>query len=217
MCNQASHDHLRSSQVAQAVAHSSSHPLQHLRPKGDEHSTLVTFLIKRACVTPKTYGSKTCCSWKFPEPLHVLKTGCITAWRHFKTSSLGLGSSEQVQEAISETLRREQEKKITFHTKAHAVMGGRHEEVSLYLKERTEMTGASWSWLFMEASWNSEMHQVVMAFLQWRLPNMYLTTPHKKIHDVPADSTPSNQSVLQTHWKPSNFLILSQTHLIFKN
>lgn len=101
MCNQTSHDHLRSSQVAQAVTHSSSHPLQHLRSNRVEHSTVVTFLIKTACATPKTYGSKTCCSWRFPEAMHVVKTECIRAWRHFNTLSLGLGSGELVQEVIS--------------------------------------------------------------------------------------------------------------------
>lgn len=115
------------------------------------------------------------------------------------------------------TQERARKKKTTFHTKAHAGMGGRREEVSLCLEERTEMTGASRSWLFIEACWNSEMHQVVMAFLLWKLPNIYLTSPHKKIHYVPADSRPSNQYALQTHRKSPNFLILSQTHLIFKN
>lgn len=95
-------------------------------------------------------------------------------------------------------------------------MAGKHEEVSHYLEERIEMTGASRSWLFTEVCWNLEIQQVVMAFLLWRLPNMYLTFPHKKIHAASADSRPSNQYALQTHWKPPNFLISTQTHLMFK-
>lgn len=110
-------------------------------------------------------------------------------------------------------LRREQEKKITFHTNAHTGMGGRCDEVSHTLEERTEMTGTSRSWLFIEACWKLEMQQVVIAFLLWRLPNICLPSPHKKIHTVPADRRLSNQYALPTLWKPPNFLILSQTHI----
>lgn len=93
-------------------------------------------------------------------------------------------------------------------------MDGRYEEVFSNLEERTEMTGASRSWLFIESCWKLEMQQVGTAFIQWRLPNMYLSSPHKKkIHAVPADSRPSNQHALQIYWKPPNCLILCQTHI----
>lgn len=58
MCNQASPDHLRSSQVVQAAKHSNSHTLKHLRPNRVEYSTVVTFLIKTACATLRHMGAK---------------------------------------------------------------------------------------------------------------------------------------------------------------
>lgn len=58
MCDQASPDYLRSTQIAQAAKHSNSHTLHHLRPNGVEHSTVVTFLIKTACATPRDMGAK---------------------------------------------------------------------------------------------------------------------------------------------------------------
>lgn len=86
MCNQTSHDHLRSSQVAQAVTHSNYHPLQHLRPNGVEHNTVVTFLIKTACATLRHMGanlllmeiSRTNACFK--DRMHQ----CMEAYQHFK-------------------------------------------------------------------------------------------------------------------------------------
>lgn len=181
-----------------------------LRPNGVEHSTVVTFLIKTACATPRHMEPKTCCSWRFPEPMHALETECISAWRHFNTFKPGTRkwwASSGGNQPNTQKVARE---KITFHTKAYTGMAGKQEEVFHYLEERTGKG------LVIKACWNLEMQQVVMAFLLWRLPSMDLTFPHKKIHAAPADSRPSNQYALQTHWKPPN-RISSQTHLIFKN
>lgn len=95
-------------------------------------------------------------------------------------------------------------------------MDGRYEEVFSNLEERTEMTGASRSWLFIESCWKLEMQQVGTAFIQWRLPNMYLSSPHKK-KSMLFLLTADLQTSMHYRYTGSHLTASSCAKLIFKN